>query len=104
MTQEIADMTQEIADMTQEIADMKQVKADMMQEIADMKQEIADMKLEIADMKLEINMLTFGLQRFSGSDDDIGFFTGFPSYSSLIGFYEFLLCTFCHSIELLGLG
>ena len=42
-------------------------------------------------MKLEINMLTFGLQRFAGSDDDMGFYTGFPSYSALTSFYEFLL-------------
>ena len=90
MKQEIADMKQEIADMKQGIADMKQEIADMKQEIADMKQEIADMKQEIADMKLEINILTFGLQRFAGSDDDKGFCTGFPSYSTLISFYEFL--------------
>ena len=42
-----------------------------------MKQEIADMKLEKAGMKLEINTLTFGLQGFAGSDDDIGFYAGF---------------------------
>ena len=48
-----------------------------------MKQEIADMKLERAGMKLEINTLTFGLQHFYGPDDDIRFYTGFPSYSSL---------------------
>ena len=47
-------------------------------------------------------MLTFGLQHFAGSDDDIGFYTGFPSYSTLTSFYEFLLPS-CHSIELLGL-
>ena len=42
-------------------------------------------------MKLEINMLTFGLQRFASSDDVIGFDTGFPSYSTVASFYEFLL-------------
>ena len=36
-------------------------------------------------------MLTFGLQCFYGSDDDIGFHTSFPSYSTLTSFYEFLL-------------
>ena len=57
-----------------------------------MKQEIADMKKqEIADMELEINTLTFGLQRFAGSDDDIRFYTSFPSYSTPTSFYEFLL-------------
>ena len=70
---------------------MKQEIVDLKQEIADLKQEIADMKLEKADMKLEINMLTFGLQRFAGSDDGIRFYTGFPSYSTITSFYEFLL-------------
>ena len=42
-------------------------------------------------MKLEINTLTFGLLHFAGIDDDIGFYTGFPSYSNLTSFYEFLL-------------
>ena len=32
-------------------------------------------------MKLEI-MLTFGLLRFAGSDDDIWYHTGFPCYST----------------------
>ena len=45
---------------------------------------------ELADMKIEINMLTFGLQRFAGSDDDIRFCTAFPSYSTLTSFCEFL--------------
>ena len=76
---ERTDMKLEIVDMKQEITDMKQEIADMKQEIADMKLEIADMKLEKADMKLKINTLTFGLQRFVGNDDDIQFYTGFPS-------------------------
>ena len=62
----------------------------MKQEMADMKQEMAHMMLGKAGMKLEINMLTFDGQRFSGSDDDIGFCTGFPSYSTPTSFYEFL--------------
>ena len=74
-----------------ERTDMKQEIADMKQEIADMKQEMADMKLEKAGMKLEINTLTFGHQCIVGIDDDIGFYTGFPSYSTLTSFYEFLL-------------
>ena len=55
-----------------------------------MKQQIADIKLEKAGMKEKINMLTFGLKRFVSCDDDIGF-TGFPSYSGLTSFYEFLV-------------
>ena len=89
--EEIADMQLEKACMKQEMADMKQEIADMQLEKACMKQEMADMKQEIADMKLEINTLTFGLQHFAGSDDNIGFYTGFPNYSTLISFYEFLL-------------
>ena len=54
-----------------EVAGMKLEIADMKLEKAGMKLEIADMKLEKAGMKLEINMLTFGLQRFSGSNDVI---------------------------------
>ena len=58
-----------------------------------MKQEIADMKQEQAGMKLDINTLTFGLQHFAGSDDDMGFYAGFPCYSTLTSFIEFLhLC------------
>ena len=45
-------------------------------------------------------MLTFGFQYFSGNDDDIGFYTGFPSYSTLTSFYKFLLPS---ATELLGL-
>ena len=36
-------------------------------------------------------MLTFGLQNFSGSNDDNQFYTGFPSYSTLTSFNEFLV-------------
>ena len=71
--------------------DMKLENVCMKQDIAEMKQEMADMKLEKAGMKLEINTLTFDLQRFSSSDDDIGFYTGFPCYSTLTSFYKSLL-------------
>ena len=50
--------------------DTKLENARIKQEIADMKQEIADMNLEKANMKAEINTLTFGLQRFTNSDDE----------------------------------
>ena len=46
-------------------------------------------------------MLTFGLQHFAGSDDDMEFCTGFPSYSTLTSFNEFL--HLLQLIELLGL-
>ena len=90
MKQEVADMKQGLADMKQEVADMKQEVADMKQEVADMRQWLADMKLVKGGMKLEINTLKFGLQSFAGDDDDVRFYTGFPSYSTLTNFYEFL--------------
>ena len=67
--------------------DTKLVNACMKKEIVDMKLEMADMMLGKAGMKLEINTLTFGLQRFTGSDDDIQFYTGLPIYSTLTSFY-----------------
>ena len=81
--------------------DMKLENARMKQEIADMRQEMADLKLEKAGMKLEkagikLEIITFGLQYFPGSDDDIGFYTGFPCYSILTSFYESHLL---HSID-----
>ena len=60
-----------------------------------------DMKLEKAGMELEINTLTFGLQCFAGSDDDIRFYTVFPSYSTQLVSMNFF--NLCHSIELQGL-
>ena len=69
---------------------MKLANACMKHEIVDLKQEIADMKLEKAGMKRD-NYITFDLQCFNGSDDDIKFNTGFSSYSTPISFYEFLL-------------
>ena len=60
-----------------------------------MNQEISDMKLDKAGMKLEISMLMFGLQCFAGSDDDIQFYTVFPSYSTLTSSNEFLLPLSC---------
>ena len=120
MKKEIAGMKQEIAGMKQDRAGMKHEIADMKQEVTEMKQEIADMieardswhevgdsgheargseheardsghKQEKAGMRLEINTLTLDLQCFAISDDDIQFYTGFPSYSTLTSLYEFLL-------------
>ena len=65
-----------------ERTDMKLENALMKQEIADIEQEIADIILENDDMRIEINRLTFGHQHFVGSDENIRFYTGFPSYST----------------------
>ncbi len=40
---------------------------------------------------MEVEKHKFGLERFSGSDDDICFYTGFPNYSTFKSFYDFLL-------------
>ena len=58
-------------------------------ERSNMTLESAHLKQEIADMKLEIHLLTFGHQHFSGSDDDIQFYTTLYRFSK--SFYEFLL-------------
>ena len=73
----------ERTDIKLENARKKQEIADIKLENARKKQEIADMKLEKAGMKIEINTLTFGLQHSAGSDDEIQFYTSFPSYSTL---------------------
>ena len=69
---------------------MKLDNACMKQEKYVMMQEIADMKLEKASMKLGLNKLTFVLQHFVGSDNDVRFSTGFSNYSTLASFYESL--------------
>ena len=48
---------------------------------------------EIAELKIKVEALSaekFCLQRFAGNDDDIRFYTGFPSYATFCSFYEFL--------------
>ena len=52
---------------------------------------VSKLDSEKASLTLKLDELKFGLQRFAGSDKDIRFYTGFPNYSTLITFYEFLL-------------
>ena len=52
---------------------------------------VSKLDSEKASLTLKLDELKFGLQRFAGSDEDIQFYTGFPNYSTLITFYEFLL-------------
>ena len=48
-------------------------------------------KIDLLTKELEqIRVEKFGLQRFSGSDSDIRFYTGFSDYYTLTSFYEFL--------------
>ena len=54
--------------------------------ISELQQEIAELKLQLQAMPVE----KFGLDRFAGNDDDIRFYTGFPSYSIFCSFYSFL--------------
>jgi len=54
---------------------------------------IEKLQQDIAELKIKLEALTaekFCLQRFAGSDSDIRFYTGFPSYAILCSFYEFL--------------
>ena len=54
---------------------------------------VEKLKHEIAELKVKVEVLTaekFCLQRFAGNDDDIRFYTGFPSYATLCSFYEYL--------------
>ena len=44
--------------------------------------------LHAENFKMEVEK--FGLTHFAGSDADIKFYTGFPNYSTLTSFYEFL--------------
>ncbi len=48
-------------------------------------------KIEMNNLRMEVKKHKFGLERFSGSDDDIRFYTGFPNYSTFKSFYDFLL-------------
>ena len=46
------------------------------------------------ELKSKLEALTaekVGLNRFAGSDNDIKFYTGFPSHSSFCTFYTFLV-------------
>ena len=50
---------------------------------------IKELKKEIEVLKAE-KVETFGLQRFMGSNADIHFYTGLPSYVVLIAIFHFL--------------
>ena len=59
--------------------------------ISSLCQVISKLDSEKASLTLKLDELKFSLQQFAGSDEDIRFYTGFPNYSTLIIFYEFLL-------------
>ncbi|XP_068761975.1 uncharacterized protein [Montipora capricornis] len=56
----------------------------------DCKPQDRDLVAEICDLRQRLSLSKFGLERFASSDDDIFFYTGFQSYSSLIAFWNFL--------------
>ena len=47
---------------------------------------IEELELEVHDLKVK----RFGLQRFAGSDHDISFYTGLPSYLVLMSLFKFI--------------
>ena len=63
----------------------------LVEDISSLCRVVSKLDSEKASLKLKLDELKFGLQRFAGSDEDIRFYTGFPNYSTLITFYEFLL-------------
>ena len=61
-------------------------------EINDRDTKIEKFEQEVHELKME----RFGLERFAGSDRDITFYTGLPSYVVLMCIFRFiepLLCT-----------
>ena len=45
---------------------------------------------ELQESKSKERIYKFGLERFSGSSDDIKFYTGFPDYPTLIEFWKYV--------------
>ncbi|KAL7859111.1 hypothetical protein SRHO_G00142580 [Serrasalmus rhombeus] len=50
----------------------------------DLSREVEELRNQLHELRVQ---LTFGLQRFSGSDEDIRFYTRFPSYDHLMAFW-----------------
>lgn len=44
----------------------------------------------VADLKRQVLLSKFCIERFKNSDDDIFFYTGFPNYSTLMAFWEYV--------------
>lgn len=58
--------------------------------ISETKEDSENMKVELARAKEKEHIFKFGLERFSGSRDDINFYTGFPDYDTLIEFWKYI--------------
>ena len=58
--------------------------------INEKKEEAEQLKAELARAKEKEYIFTFGLERFSGSNEDINFYTGFPDYQTLIEFWKYI--------------
>lgn len=62
-----------------------------LEEFIDEKREEAEqLKEELARAKEKEYLFKFGLERFSGSSEDINFYTGFPDYETLIEFWKYI--------------
>lgn len=58
--------------------------------INEKKEEAEQLKGELARAKEKEYIYMFGLERFSGSREDINFYTGFPDYETLIEFWKYI--------------
>ena len=47
-----------------------------------------DLVVKICDLRQRLSLSKFGLERFTCSDDDIFFYTGFQSYNAFIAFWN----------------
>lgn len=58
--------------------------------INEMREEAEQLKRELAVAKEKEFISKFALERFSGSSEDINFYTGFPDYETLIEFWKYI--------------
>ncbi|XP_068723262.1 uncharacterized protein [Montipora capricornis] len=58
--------------------------------IDEIKMEHGRLLQELQEFKAKERISKFGLERFSSSDEDINFFTGFPDYVTLLEFWKYV--------------
>ena len=77
--------------LVEEIVSVRKVVGTLENEKASLTLALEKQKMELNNLNIKLEKHKFCLQRFAGSDEDIRFYTGFPNYSTLTSFYEFLL-------------
>ena len=73
--------------LVEEIVSVRKVVGTLENEKASLTLALEKQKMELNNLNIELEKHKFCLQRFAGSDEDICFYTGFPSYSTLTSFY-----------------